>query len=132
VFIKAALDAGKPPTAMILSDPDHTEWDRMDYHMVKAYHMKQGFMSGNFPVWIDRSDRVIFEMKSFISKSTAASERKQLQESKGGKSPTPGQQWYPVPVTIDGGPLPTYAEWAEEQAEKEGRERPRRGPAQSQ
>ena len=100
----------------------------MDYHLIKAYHMKQGFMDGNYPVWIDRSDRVVFEMQSYTSKSAAASERKQEQIEKSGKNQY-GVRWYPVPKVMDGGKMPTYLEWAEEQRNKSGRER-ERGPRQ--
>lgn len=127
MFIRAALDVGQPPTAVILSDPTHKEWDETDYHLVKAYHMKQGFMDGNYPIWIDRSDRVTFEMKSYVSKSSAASERKEEQVSKATNKHY-GQRWYPVPVTMDGGPMPTYREWMEEESEKKGRARPEGPP----
>lgn len=114
---------------MILSDPSHKEWSELDYHMIKAYHLKQGFMDGNYPVWVDRSDRVVFEMESYISKSAAASERKEEQEAKKNNKQF-GKRWYPVPRTIDGGPLPTYREWVEEQDAKRGKER-RPGPRRS-
>jgi hypothetical protein len=95
----------------------------MDYHLIKAYHLKQGFMQGAYPVWIDRSERVTFEVKSYVSKSAAAMERKEEQQANS-KNKDYGKRFYAVPVTKDGGPMPTYREWMEEEAAKKGNERP--------
>lgn len=113
-----------PPTAVILSDPTHTDYTKWDYKLLKAYYLKQEFMSGNFPVWIDRSPRVEFEVKSFKSKSAAALERKQAAEAKKEGNTDYGRQFYAVPITIDGGPMPTLRDYLEEEAKNKGNKQP--------
>lgn len=76
-------------------------------------------MNGNFPVWIDRSDDVVFEAKSFISKSEAVIERAQQQSSDNGKKPEPGRKWYAEIKTISGGkPMPTMRDFIEKESER--------------
>lgn len=99
---------------------------------MKAYHIREGFLVGNVPIYWDQSDRVTFDVKTGISKSKAATERWERQQEKknasgNGVKPTPGLFAYPVPRTVDGGPLPTLEEWAEEKARKAGN--PDRRPA---
>lgn len=79
-------------------------------------------MNGSFPIWIDESDRVTFDVKKKISKSRAALDRDEIATSKKKSyKPVPGQYTFAVPRTIDGGPMPSFLEWAEEQANKQGR-----------
>lgn len=118
-MIKAAIESGLPPSAVILDDPTR-EWTALDTKLIKAYWIKQEY--GAVPPWIDQSDRVSFEVRSFISKSAAAMERKQEAEEKaaskrGGKR-TFGKKYYTVPQTIDDGPMPTIQEWLEEKERK--------------
>lgn len=122
--IRAALDAKVPPSAIILRDPGHTEYDEWDLKLIAAYHIHEDFMVGTVPVYWDQSDRVAFDVKTGHSKSRAALDRKQELDSK--KNVKPGTYYYVVPRTIDGGPLPTREEWAAEQAAKRGR--PDTGP----
>jgi len=119
--IRAALDAGVPPTAILLRDPGHTEYDVWDLKLVAAYHIYEDMMVGSIPIYWDRSERVTFDVKSGISKSNAALDRRreQLQTRNNGKTP-PGMFLYAVPRTIDGGPLPTLEEWQAEMAAKAG------------
>lgn len=122
--IRAALEAGQPPKAMIFNDPTHTEYDRWDYKLVKAYHFLQDYTNGSFPIWWDESDRVTFDVKTKISKSKAALTRAEENAAKrqgsNGKA-TPGKYFYAVPRTMDGGPMPTFHEWQEEQMAKNAR-----------
>jgi hypothetical protein len=71
------------------------------------------------PVWWDESERVTFDAKSRISKSRAAIERAQESNSKRKKS-TPGQYFVAEPRVMDGGEMPTRAEWIEEQTRLSG------------
>lgn len=87
----------------------------MDYSLVKAHYLKAGFMTGAFPVWIDQSPRVMFEAKSFVSKSEAAIEQAQANSS---KSTIKGQRWYAIPRVMDGGTMPTMREYLEEESRK--------------
>lgn len=121
-YLKAAAQAGQPPIAMILEDPSHKEWTAMDYRLAKAYELRLTY--GDIPPWIDRSDRVSFEARSFISRSAAAVERKQHADEektqKRNAKPVFGKRYYAVPVIPDGGPMPTMQEWVEETRRKEG------------
>lgn len=110
---------------MILSDPTHAEYDEFDYKLVKAHFLKKNFMAGDYPVWIDRSDRVSFEVKSFISNSGAAVERKMEQDEKAnGNKNKYGKRYYAVPVLKYGEDMPTMREYLEQEAAKRGHERP--------
>lgn len=115
MYIQAAIDTGQTPTSMILSDPSATEWQEIDYKLIKAHYLKIGFMAGSYPVWIDQSPRVMFEAKSFISKSEAAVEQAQSNSS---SSNIKGQRWYAIPRVMDGGSMPTMREYLEEQQRK--------------
>jgi hypothetical protein len=116
------VDSKLPPIAVILNDPAHKEYTPLDFKLLKALKLKEQYMSGDFPVWIDRSDRVTFETKYFVSGSRAALERQQYQADKaaqnGKSTPSFGRMYYAVPRTKDGGDMPTMREWLEEQAEK--------------
>jgi hypothetical protein len=100
---------------VILSDPSHKEWTVWDYRLIKAYHLKQGFMSGNFPVWLDRDENVWFESKSFVSRSEAVIEDAQEKDQKSGG--TKGKKFYAtIKGTRNGEPLPTMRDFLEKQA----------------
>lgn len=87
-----------------------------DYKLIKAYHLHEQYMDGNFPIWIDRSDRVTFDVKRGISRSKAAMDRHETRNQN--KKDAPGVFYYPVPRTMDGGPLPTMEEWVEQEKTK--------------
>lgn len=101
---------------MLTDDPSYTEWQVVDMRIAKAWRIRESILQGNMPIYWDRSDRVRFDVKSFTSKSEAAVQRRQKKD----KEPIPGRFYYAVPVTIDGGPLPTMEEFIEEQESKKG------------
>lgn len=105
---------------MILGDPSKVKWTSLDYKLAKAYELRQTY--GQYPPWIDRSDRVAFDVKTFTSKSSAAVERKQHSDDnrKGNSKPQFGRRYYAVPRTTDGGPMPTMLEFYEEQRRLSG------------
>ncbi|AGY47151.1 hypothetical protein CN1A_42 [Clavibacter phage CN1A] len=80
--------------------------------------MYQSYTDGAYPIWIDRSERVAWDVKSVRSGSRAAVERKT--SGKNFKA-APGVSFYAVPRSIDGGPLPTKRDYLEAQAELNGR-----------
>ena len=118
--IRAALDAGVPPTAIILRDPGRKEYGEWDLKLAAAYHLFQDLMRGSIPVYWDESDRVAFDVKTGISKSKKAIALREKADSTK-KKPTEGVYYYAVPRTIDGGPLPTLEEWVAERAAKQGK-----------
>lgn len=113
------MDLKLPPVGVILNDPTHKEWTSLDLRLAKAYHIREDFLVGNIPVYLDQSDRVVFDVKTVVSKSRAAMSRWEERQSKS-KNKNPGLMGYPVPRTTDGGPMPTLEEWLEEQAKKKG------------
>lgn len=117
--IEAAIAFKKPPLQFILEDPSWKKLTKWDIRIANAFHMLRDFEVNGYPVWIDQSPRVAFEQKERKSRSQAAldewqyKERKRL-EKKNAK-PKFGVSPYVVPRTIDGGPMPTKAEWVEAQ-----------------
>lgn len=112
--IRAALNVNQPPLMFIFNDPSHTEWGAWDIRLAKAYALREEMLSGGVPVYWDRSERVFFDVESYVSKSRAALDRAEERAQKG-KKKNYGKVFYPVPRTIDDGPLPTLEEWLEEQ-----------------
>lgn len=102
---------------MIFNDPD-AEWTDWDFKLVKALVIYEDYKAGTgVPMYWDRSDRVRFEVGSYTSRSKAALDRKEEQASKQ-KTPNYGKIFYPIPVTVDGGPLPTLQDFLDEQEHK--------------
>lgn len=123
--LEAAALAGQPPLMFILEDPEHTKWGKWDIRLAKALQLRNDLLQGGVPMYWDRSDRVRFEVDSYISKSKAAVERAEEKESKKTKGQKAyGKVFYPKPVTVDGGPLPTLEEFQEEMRERAARTRP--------
>jgi len=79
----------------------------------------QDWYRDGIPVWWDESERVTFDAKARISKSRAAIDRAQEANSKKKKS-TPGVYFVAEPRVMDGGEMPTRAEWLEEQQKLAG------------
>lgn len=105
----------------ILEDPTHTEWTKWDLRLAKAFELNADLISGGVPIYWDRSDRVRFEAGSYISKSRAAVDRAEEKQSKA-KTKVYGKVFYPKPVTVDGGPLPTLEEFLEQEKGKANRD----------
>lgn len=114
--IRAAVSISKPPLGVMFDDPAH-EWNVWDYRLVKALQIYDSMMQGNIPIYWDRSDRVRFEVGSYVSKSRAVLDRAE-ERAREGKNKNYGKVLYAIPHTIDDGPLPTLEEWLREQEEK--------------
>lgn len=85
---------------------------------MKALVLYDGYMSGTgVPMYIDRSDRVRFDVGSYVSRSKAALDRAE-EKAKNSKTKNYGKVFYPIPMTTDGGPLPSLEEFIEEQDTK--------------
>ncbi len=122
--IRTALSVSKPPTAFILEDPTHTEWDDWDIKLANALTLYDNLLRGSVPIYWDESDRVRFDVGTGVSKSKAAVDRREAadeKKNKDGKNPNYGVYYYPIPKTIDGGDLPTMEEWMEEKKRKQGK-----------
>lgn len=124
-LLKAAAGIGHPPTAVIFSDPKHTEWTVWDYRLIKSHYILKDWYRDGIPVWWDESDRITFDAKPRVSKSRAAIERAQDAESKK-KKKTHGRYYTAEPRLMEGDEFPTRDEWLEEQEKKNAmvRERP--------
>lgn len=90
--------------------------------MVAAYHLHEDMMRGSVPVYWDESDRVAFDVRTGVSKSRRALDRREDLDRKKDSAQNYGKYYYVVPRTVDGGPLPTRDEWLEERRMKEGRQ----------
>ena len=101
----------------IFNDPTHQEWTRFDIILANAMRLRDDMLVGGVPIYLDRSDRVAFEVGSYISKSKAVLDRAE-EKARKSKTPTYGKVLYPIPRTIDGGPLPTMEEYLEQEARK--------------
>lgn len=122
-YIRAAVEAKLPPKQVIFEDTSHTEYDFWDLRLIKAYQFAQDFTRDGIPVWWDESDRVNFEVRKKVSRSRAAVGRAEEQDSKRSKGKVVhGRYYVPVPKSNDGGPLPTFREFAEASKRLEGRE----------
>lgn len=120
-FIRAAVNQQLPPKQVIFNDPSHKEHDYWDLKIIKAYYFAQDFIREGIPIWWDESDDVVFEVKPKISRSRAAVQRKEKQETGKNKEAPPGRYYVPVPKTRGGAPLPTFADWLEQEARKNGK-----------
>lgn len=120
--LEAAARASQPPLMFILEDPEHTEWNKWDIRLAKALQLQKDLLQGGIPIYWDRSERVRFNVKSYISKSKAAIDRAEEAEGKK-RTKVFGKVFYAEPVVTDGGLLPTLHEFQEEQRQKRERER---------
>jgi hypothetical protein len=120
-YIKAAVEAGLPPKQVIFDDPSHKEYDFWDLRLIKAYHFAEAFVREGVPMWWDESDDVAFDVERRISRSRAASDRAEKAESGKDKTPPPGRYYVPVPRSVGGKPMPTFADWIEQQERKKGK-----------
>jgi hypothetical protein len=117
-LLKAAVNSGQPPTAVIFNNSKHDKWDVWDYKLFKAHYILQDWYRDGIPVWWDESDRVTFDAVPRISKSRAAIDRAQEAATSNNKKSVPGRYFVAEPKTMDGGELPTRDEWIEEQQRK--------------
>jgi hypothetical protein len=104
---------------VIFSDPEHKEWTAWDYRLIKAHYILEDWYRDGIPVWWDESDRMAFDAKARFSKSRAAMERAQESDSKK-KAKSYGKYYIAEPRVMDGGEMPTKAEWLAEQEVKSG------------
>lgn len=88
---------------------------------MKAGYLAKDFIRDGIPIWWDESDDVFFEVEKRISRSRAAQQRAEESETGKDKKAPPGRYYIPVPKTRGGAPLPTFADWVEEQARKRGK-----------
>ena len=86
--------------------------------LLKAYHFSEDFIREGVPVWWDESDDVFFEVEKRISRSRAATQRAEKQETGKDKEAPPGRYYIPIPKTRGGAPFPTFEAWQKEQERK--------------
>lgn len=99
---------------MIFNDPQ-AEWTDWDYKLIKAFVIYEDYKSGTgVPMYWDRSDRVRFEVGSYVSRSKAALDRAE-EKARKAKATSYGKIFYPIPVAVDGGTLPTLQDFLDEQ-----------------
>lgn len=88
-------------------------WGMWDIRMLKAYHMLQDMMQGDWPVWIAQSDRISWETQKKVDRPKASLD-KAMEE----KNPPKGRVYHVIPKVNDGGEWPTLEEWIADKADK--------------
>lgn len=106
--IQASIDAGVSPTAMFFDDVSNPSWTKWDFRFLKAYRLYEMYDRDGIPVWLDESDRVMWEVLVKTSRRRQAVERAQ-----GKKKLKEGSYIVAKPKVMDGGGMPTKAEWLE-------------------
>lgn len=110
------MKSNLPPLAVIFDDPDR-KWTFWDTRLIKAMELHAELTAGGIPVYWDKSERVRFEVKSTVSKYKAALDRAE-EKAREGEAKNYGKSFYAVPITIDGGPLPSLEEYLEQERQK--------------
>lgn len=94
--------------------PHWTDWD---YSLATALQVIEDYTdpeTGHL-LFVEQSDRVTFDAIKYTKKSVAAVERK----TSGKKyKATPGERWRTKPRVMDGGEMPTLAEYIAEMERK--------------
>lgn len=102
---------------MIFHEQPTDPWTPYDFTLLEAYQILQDEtcnQCGN-PIWICHStdSNITFEMKSTTCFAVRTEEKwrdnkKMLSKGKAKEwEPDPGEDYYPVPKTVDGGPFPS-------------------------
>lgn len=109
---------------MIFYEQPNAPWTEFDFKLLEAYQILQDETCpscGN-PIWVCRTENrdVRFKMQSSTCFADKEQENWEKQKKKVNKDwkPAAGEQWYPVPVTISGGPLPTREDYHRELADR--------------
>lgn len=95
-------------------------WLDIDYALATARQIIEDYTDNETGhlVFVEQSDRVTFDAQRYTKKSVAAVERR----TKGSKNKPyeaqPGERWRTIPRVMDGGEMPTLAEWLAEQERK--------------
>ena len=128
--IRVAIQVGLPPLAVIFEEPDRG-WTKWDFRLIQGYEIREDMMNDRgVPIYWDRSERVQFDVGVSYSKSRAALDRAEEKDRESKvQTKSYGKGYYPIPITTDGGPLPTLEEWLEEErARKEAQAQTKRAP----
>ena len=123
------MAAGIRPSAMIFHEQPTDPWTPYDFMLLEAYQILQDEtcnQCGN-PIWVCRSEdpNVTFKIRNSVCfadrefKKWEKSKQKQAERlKKGAWEPEPGEEWYPVAVTVDGGPLPSRNDYLRSLADR--------------
>lgn len=113
-IIRAAIDSGRPPLELLLDDPGRkrSKWDGI---LIKALYLQEAYELEGYPIWIEESDAIRWEVGHRDVRSLSVVEKAQKDES-GKKNPTPGRRFYAVPKLLPGRKWPTRQEWLDRRA----------------
>lgn len=108
-LIRAAIDSGRPPLELILDEPDRkrSKWDGI---LIKALYLQEAYELEGYPIWVEESKAVRFELRHRDVRSLSVVEAAQASESKK-DNPTRGRRFYAVPKLLPGHKWPTRKEW---------------------
>lgn len=92
----------------------------MDYALATALQVVEDYTDNETGhlIFVEQSDRVTFDAKKYTKKSIAAVERKTKGSKKRPYEAGPGERWRTIPRVMNGGEMPTLAEWLAEQERK--------------
>ncbi|AXC36277.1 tail assembly chaperone [Microbacterium phage Fork] len=110
-LIRAAIDSGRPPLELILDEPDRkrSKWDGI---LIKALYLQEAYEVEGYPIWVEDSPSVRFELRHRDIRSLSVVEAAQAAESKK-DNPTRGRKFYSVPKLLPGHKWPTRKAWLE-------------------
>lgn len=113
------MTAGIRPLSLLFHEQPTDPWKKADFLLLEAYQILQDETCptcGN-PIWICRAedDNIRFKMESSVCFADKTETEWRNQKDRNAKrvgkkeawEPAPGEQWFPIPITQDGGPLPT-------------------------
>lgn len=107
---------------MIFYEQPTDPWDRFDFILLEAYQILQDETCANCgqPIWLCRStdSNVNIKIRKATCYVTAAVEKKREADEKNkARKMKPGEYYYPVIETIDGGELPSRNDYFKSLAE---------------
>lgn len=117
--VRAAIENKVRPTAILFQEQPGEAWTKFDFLLLEAYQMLQDETCNQCgsPIWICRNEfatNVGFKVKSVKCFAKAELERHaEIQEKRGNKKKTYGEQDVVVPYTYDDGEFPSRAGYFE-------------------
>lgn len=117
--VRAAIENKIRPTAILFQEQPNEPWTKFDFLLLEAYQMLQDETCGQCgnPIWICRNEfaaNVGFKVKTIKCFAKAELERHaEIQEKRGNKKKTYGEQEVVVPYTYDNGEFPSRGSYLE-------------------
>jgi hypothetical protein len=108
-YIRAGVKSGLPPLALLKSDPEQKR-STWDMRLISAMFIIESYDMDGYPVWIQESRNVVFQVQRKIIPSLAAMDLAEKAASKKTEQ-IPGERMFAVPRTRDGKRMPRREDW---------------------